>query len=49
LSPADRRAYWFGRQIGYFRRRMRGTSELVWYEEAAKLTDEQWSAVGLSR
>ena len=24
LSPAERRSYWFGRQPGNFRRRMRG-------------------------
>lgn len=28
LSPAERRAYWFGRQIGYFRRNVVDVSRL---------------------
>lgn len=32
LSPAERRAYWFGRQIGYFRLRKLGYKQVhrVW-------------------
>lgn len=31
LSAGEKRAYWFGRQIGHFRRRMRGYNPVYRY------------------